>query len=123
MRNSSLCLYLGGVASGIALIVACGDNLVTLDARASDAATAGCSNCEKPITRDRVYYVRSRDAELNGERVYVSAQCNPGDLILGGGCWIYSPNATQFDGNYAYVHPLIAQGLVPAPPMGTSPDE
>jgi hypothetical protein len=104
---------LSGFFAGIAFLLACGEMDARLDA-GSDAMA--------DISPARVYHVENRITSGAGVaddlgRLSI-AECNAGDVLLGGGCWIYRPDSGVFTQVYDFKHALVASGPVPAPPMG-----
>lgn len=84
----SLTLYTAGIATGLALVLACGDGTGAVDA----AVDAGKAPYEPPITAARYYRVRfaggplvapTRPTEVN------NAACHAGDILITGGCYAY----------------------------------
>lgn len=119
-------LLLGAAAfiGGIVFVIACGDDGSTpTDARASDAND--CSQCE-PLTSERIYQVRDENVQpINGTGFMAVAQCQPGDLLMGGGCWLLAAAADDvFDVDIGAtgheVNPIVSG---PLPPFGGSPGE
>lgn len=91
MRTVKLAsLVLGGMAAGIALVIACGDDMRAQDAGAADGATCDCPTPE-PI-ENRIRYVRAEKmwpAHDNGGPANLGADCTDFGLqarVLGGTC-------------------------------------
>jgi hypothetical protein len=125
MRHRIFVIVLVAFTSGIAFVVACGDSGIVVFDAGSDAAAQTCSQCERPITTDRVYYVRDKRVSISGipSTIGAAAQCQPGDILLGGGCWIYSPEADHPYDVFGNRHRLIAAGPFPQAPRGSLPDQ
>ena len=102
-----------GFVAGIAFVLACGDSTSLPDAGRDAMAQ---------IPANSVYHIESRTSAPSGSADDVArlsiAQCNPGDVLLGGGCWIYAPNSQIADQAYDFKYPLVASGPIPKPPMG-----
>jgi hypothetical protein len=122
-RLKSFGVVLGSFVAGVAFVIACGDDGGPVDAGRVDAANALCTDCEPKITADRVYQVEDRrtdttalDQNASGRRSY--AQCREGDVVLGGGCWVYTTvgNTTTSIGGGKRVP--AAFGPLVKPPMG-----
>ena len=110
--------------SGVAFVVACGNGTSVIDAGHADALGDVCSACEKPITASRIMYVRdqtSRTFSLNGPELVVEslAVCPGSTVLIGGGCWVYSPTSDETVDLYRGRHLPLASGPPPRPPMGT----
>lgn len=112
---------LSGMVLGIVLVLACGEMVSgTIDA-GTDARAQNCLGCEKPITTERVYYVRTRESRgAGGDTVGAVAPCNSGDLLLAGGCWVYHSDDDSPRGVYRARHSLVASGPVPQAPKDTA---
>jgi hypothetical protein len=82
----SALLILVGLASGIVLIVACGDDTVM----SSDAATP--CNCEPPL-EGRIIRVTDQISVNSTGIKGNSANCPPGGVLLGGGCQLMNSTA------------------------------
>lgn len=109
----------GAFAAGIAFVLACGRGTggaidASVDARAADAGA-----CEPPITRDRIYEVVA-EKTVASDFVFATAACEEGDLLLGGGCWVFSPGETSPFELAKKTRPLLAHGPVPATDDETS---
>lgn len=76
----SLLLVIVGLASGVALVVACGDDTVA----PSDAATP--CNCEAPLAGRIVYVTDQVSFQSAGSTKGAQAICPFGATLLGGGC-------------------------------------
>ena len=90
-----LVLLLIAFAAGIGLVIACSD-----DAPADvDAASCDCEGFEPTIDAARLYTRRNVvDNGGGGDPAQAEAQCDEGDILLGGGCWIFRLG-TPWDGS------------------------
>jgi hypothetical protein len=87
---------LTGLALGIPLVLACGDDApATVDAAPN--ADAGACSCPAPDLKGRIVVVESAPAVvLPGQSTTISARCNqPGQVLLTGGC--LGQDATSFE--------------------------
>jgi hypothetical protein len=82
----SLLLLLAGLACGITLVVACGDDGVM------DSDAASPCNCEAPL-EGRIVRVTEQVAVNGTGTSGTSATCAPGGVLLGGGCQLMNSTA------------------------------
>lgn len=121
MRKRTLvATALASFLAGIAFVIACGDSGSSPDARPDSLVRI--PDAQAQITPMQVYRVEDRtsiDAGNNPDTgTYSVADCRDGDILLSGGCWVYSKNSTSRGEIYQYLHPLVAFGPPPKPPMG-----
>lgn len=97
------------------------DNLDGLAVDAAPDASTGCESCEPKITADRIYLVRNSETGITsidiGAGALATARCEEGDLLLGGGCWVYKMGATHAQEMENGQWKLVAAG--PRPGVGT----
>ena len=99
-----LAILLAGLAGGITIVVACGDDTEPADA----AAGCDCPEAEPPLT-GRVVMV-DEEGPPDSDAIIVSVNCPEGGLVLGGGCEITGDAANSLvlfeaggnDGGEAY---------------------
>lgn len=96
------CLLLTGVALGIAVVVACGnDDPAITDASADDAGAAQCDcPAAEPPLEGRIIQIEDLRQLANDGFQNASAQCESGTVLLGGGCQV---NDTDQDRLHLYV--------------------
>jgi hypothetical protein len=120
-----LFLLLLGIVLGIGLVLACGDSGSGIDA-GRDATAANCSMCEPTLTSDRFYVVRNRETRRiglpTGSVLTSQAECREGDVVIGGGCWIYTVDSNDHFALAHLEHPLLSSGPFPAAPVENDPD-
>ena len=95
---ASLCAAFAG---GIAFVIACGNGSDGVIDAGRPADAQDCSMCEVTIPADRIY--RKRNASPTpaaSGQLLTGATCDPGDILIGGGCWIYA-QGTVYDGSGA----------------------
>lgn len=122
-KTRTIALVVAGFVAGLAFVVACGDDVMhMIDAGHADAG----GNCEPPITAERVYHVTSANAypfEAPGSGVTLLeswAQCDPGDIVISGSCYIYNdPPLDDYNDLAGGFLTLVAQGV--QPPVGNLP--
>jgi hypothetical protein len=127
MKNIRLLIVgIGAFVGGVAFVLACGHGDTPIIDAGGRADAADCAACEAPITADRIYQVRDEASLIVGQpgapdtsMVWSSASCNPGDILLGGGCFVRNTGALQWRDNRNNAHQLIDSG--PMPPLNADP--
>jgi hypothetical protein len=121
-KTRTIALVVAGFVAGLAFVVACGDDVMQM----IDAGRADAGSCEPPITAERIYHVTEASggffsAPGSGVTLLETiAQCNPGDLVISGSCYVYNePPLDDYNDLAGGFLTLVAQGVQPA--VGTLP--
>jgi hypothetical protein len=121
-KTRTIALVVAGFVAGLAFVVACGDDVMHM----IDAGRADAGSCEPPITVERIYHVTTTETaqfSAPGSGVTLlraTAQCNAGDIVISGSCYVYSePPLDDYNDIARGEHRLIAAGVQPA--VGTLP--
>jgi hypothetical protein len=110
-------LVVAGFTAGLGFVIACDDDPIMVDAGRADAR----ADFEPPITANRLYLVTNAIAGTfrapgSGTTLLESAaQCNPGDIVLSGSCYIYTdPPLNDYNDLAGGFFTIVAQGVQPA---------
>jgi hypothetical protein len=110
-------LVVAGFTAGLGFVIACDDDPIVVDAGRADAR----ADFEPPITANRLYLVTNAIAGTfrapgSGTTLLESAaQCNPGDIVLSGSCYVYDdPALNDYNALGRGESTIVAQGVQPA---------
>jgi hypothetical protein len=110
-------LVVAGFTAGLGFVIACDDDPIVVDAGRADAR----ADFEPPITADRIYNVTHESAATfqapgSGTTLLQSAaQCNPGDVVISGSCYVYDdPAPNDYNALGRGESTIVAQGVQPA---------
>jgi hypothetical protein len=73
-----------GISIGVAFVLSCDDDDAVRDAGADAAKDCNCPAAEPPL-KGRITYVEA-EQPLGGGPTSVAANCETGDIAIGGGC-------------------------------------
>ncbi len=120
LKIKTFALITGGFVAGSLMVVAGG-------AIAGHHQTvAALDTTPMTVHGSHFYTVRNRtshatDKEEN-RQVESTAECQPGDNVVGGGCWVYGQGSTEHADTFRNAHHPVAFGPAPATPMPGDPD-
>jgi hypothetical protein len=110
-------LVVAGFTAGLGFVIACDDDPIVVDAGRADAR----ADFEPPITADRIYNVTATNTgkfQTPGSGtslIDTYAQCNPGDIVLSGSCYVYNnPPLNDYNDLAGGFLTIVAQGVQPA---------